>query len=630
MSAPVISAPVITVSRNARMCSDAFPSRFAATLALALIAVWPRAALSAETPPSVPVAVSASAPAPNATPAPSEVETIAVPAAAAPTDNPPGAKSVDASEATPAEATPAESTRIEATRIESTEVESTQAQAASTQTTAGQPTPTPDPPTPTASAEAQTAPVDVIAPAGPASSVDAATVEAAAVAATNVDAASVEVASIEAASVEAAAQQAAAEALAAADAARVQAEAAETAAAAAEAAAAQAISDAVDAAMSAAPRASTSAPAAPAKTVSKRKPPPTTVVQPLAQPAAAEPVAAEPAAIPLIEDTNAPPPTPSAVESTPAASSIPTANQPAPPAFAAPAVAVPAVAAPAARLPPTPRALGLPLPQPGEYIAADGAGRLDIVAVAPAAPARRRDAAPPPAALDFTLRSFGSNGHVCALEGRIVDGSAQLPTGDGVPACIVSFVATQTGVQTIDDSRTCRYFCGSHASFEGIYLRPAPGCDDAGRAATRGLFQTLYAAGDLPRAQARLSGLLEHCDNTLHWLERAQIANDLARIHARLGRREDCLQTLAPMSRDAALDDASLGEGFLPEDAAAYLPQVRAARDTLRRCRALPVAGAARAQSNALTGMPVDLPAEIPADLPADKPDPAHVGGGQR
>lgn len=291
---------------------------------------------------------------------------------------------------------------------------------------------------------------------------------------------------------------------------------------------------------------------------------------------------------------------------------------------------VASIAAPAPRLPPTPRALGLPLPQPGEYIAAAGAGRLDIVAVAPAAPARRRDAAPPPAALDFTLRSFGSNGHVCALEGRIVDGSAQLPTGDGVPACIVSFVATQTGVQAIDDSRTCRYFCGSHASFEGIYLRPAPGCDDAGRAATRGLFQTLYAAGDLPRAQARLSGLLEHCDNTLHWLERAQIANDLARIHARLGRREDCLQTLAPMSRDAALDDASLGEGFLPEDAAAYLPQVRAARDTLRRCRALPVADAARAQSNPLTGMPADIPADIPADLPADKPDPAHVGGGQR
>lgn len=594
MSAPVVSAPVITVSRNARMCSDAFPSRLAATLALALIAVWPPAALSAETPP--PVAVPASAPTPeaSATAAPTDVASIAVPAIAAPTDKPTGAKTVDASKAASAEATLAE-----AVQLESIVGESTQTHTAATAATPEQPTPT-DP------AEAEAVPVDVIAPVDAASSVDAAAVEAGSIEA--------------AASIEAVILEAAAEA------ARARAEAAETAAAAAEAAAAQAISDAVDAAMSAAPRASTPAPAAPAKTLSKRKPQaPASVAAPAAQPAAAEP-----AAIPLIEDTNAPPPTPSAVEATPAAPSMPTVNQPAPLASAAPVLAAPAVAAPAPRLPPTPRALGLPLPQPGEYIAAAGAGRLDIVAVAPAAPARRRDATPPPAALDFTLRSFGSNGHVCALEGRIVDGSAQLPTGDGVPACIVSFVATQTGVQAIDDSRTCRYFCGSHASFEGIYLRPAPGCDDAGRAATRGLFQTLYAAGDLPRAQARLSGLLEHCDNTLHWLERAQIANDLARIHARLGRREDCLQTLAPMSRDAALDDASLGEGFLPEDAAAYLPQVRAARDTLRRCRALPVAGAARAQSNPLTGMPADIPVDIPADLPADKPDPAHVGGGQR
>ncbi|MEQ1514588.1 MAG: hypothetical protein ABL934_18180 [Lysobacteraceae bacterium] len=210
-----------------------------------------------------------------------------------------------------------------------------------------------------------------------------------------------------------------------------------------------------------------------------------------------------------------------------------------------------------------------PAPKPGDYIADGGWGTLRI-----SPPARD--------GLPFAIESVGANFHLCSLDGRIVGTQATLEASDA--DCVVSFAPTADGI-TVSSTETCREYCGARAGFDGLYLRPAPGCAADAVGATRGGFKRLYDRKRFAEALAALSPLPTTCARTLGHYERAEILNDIAITHYKLGQRDACLRTLAPFEEDAALSDDEVRNHYLPSEADVWLPIIKAARFNLGLCR---------------------------------------------
>lgn len=212
---------------------------------------------------------------------------------------------------------------------------------------------------------------------------------------------------------------------------------------------------------------------------------------------------------------------------------------------------------------------------PGEYIPDGGGGLLSI------APATGKGASRGSA---FSLESVGANFHLCNLEGRIVDGRATLESYSDEPACVVDFVPAKNGLE-VNGTDSCKQFCGARAWFAGTYLRPAPGCSDAEREATRAKFKRLYDGKRHAEALATLSPLPTRCARTLDRYEEGRIRNDIAITQYRLGKRADCLRTLAPYTEEAALPDEDALKGHAPSEGETWLPILKAARFNLGLCR---------------------------------------------
>jgi hypothetical protein len=217
------------------------------------------------------------------------------------------------------------------------------------------------------------------------------------------------------------------------------------------------------------------------------------------------------------------------------------------------------------------RAAG-PAPKPGEYIAEGGWGRLVVGAA-------DRWGTP------FSLESVGANFHICNLEGHIVGGDARLEGDDDEPPCVVSFSPVAGGLRVSGDAPSCRQYCGARAGFDGVYLQPAKGCGDAARRATRSRFKQLYDSKRYTQALVTLSPLPTTCKRTLGALEQGELVNDIAITQYRLGQREACVRTLAPLAENAALSEDEVREGYPPSDAEAWLPIIKAARFNLGLCR---------------------------------------------
>lgn len=211
---------------------------------------------------------------------------------------------------------------------------------------------------------------------------------------------------------------------------------------------------------------------------------------------------------------------------------------------------------------------------PGQYITEHGWGRLTVKP-------------PTEGRLLFVIDAVGANMHVCNLEGEIRAGKAVLESSDANKPCVVTFAAQANGVAVATTTgEQCREFCGMRAQFEGVYLKPAPGCDDASRARTRKTFKQHYDKKAYAEALATLAPVLQQCAPTLDWLERGWIRNDVALTQLKLGQAAACLATLQPLAEDAALSDEAVREGYPPSDAESYLPIVKATRTNLRLCKA--------------------------------------------
>jgi hypothetical protein len=206
---------------------------------------------------------------------------------------------------------------------------------------------------------------------------------------------------------------------------------------------------------------------------------------------------------------------------------------------------------------------------PGEYITEGGWGVL-VVKPAPGGPV-------------FSLEAVGANFHICSVEGPIRNGVADLE-GDGSKRCVVRFRPQAGGVDVSSNGEPCRTYCGARAGFEGMYLRPAPGCAPSEVRRTRATFKQQFDRKAFAEARTLLEPVATRCAKTLQWADRSWIANDLALTAHRLGDHAACRRLLAPLDELAKSSDADIRGGYPPSDAEVALRIAQATRFNLKLC----------------------------------------------
>jgi hypothetical protein len=185
----------------------------------------------------------------------------------------------------------------------------------------------------------------------------------------------------------------------------------------------------------------------------------------------------------------------------------------------------------------------------------------------------------------FKINALGANGHSCEIEGSIHNGIASVETGEKGKDCRVGFTSTAGGIDVKPlTSEECRYFCGMRASFDGLYVKAAPACENAARQQTRKRFKKLYDAKQYQEARIALEQLLTTCAKSLIWYEDGSIRNDLAITQYHLRDFNGCIETLKEFQGDDAdqhLEDLKATE---PSSAEAYASILTPARHNLALC----------------------------------------------
>jgi hypothetical protein len=213
----------------------------------------------------------------------------------------------------------------------------------------------------------------------------------------------------------------------------------------------------------------------------------------------------------------------------------------------------------------------------GEYLGEAGSG---IVQIGHSAAGR----AP------FTIDTRGANGHVCSLQGTLVDGRIELVQAVPDDPCRVDLFAQGDRVTVKVMTQTfsaCRVFCGLRAGFEGDYRRPEPPCRGDRRRETQAAFLVAFHRRRYRAAQARLEPLLRTCEHWMDQRESGRVREDLAVTAYRLGDRAACRAILAPLTPDADADDAALVARYngLPVEVEVARRFAGQTRGVLRLCR---------------------------------------------
>ncbi|HYH41503.1 MAG TPA: hypothetical protein VD867_05945 [Burkholderiales bacterium] len=209
--------------------------------------------------------------------------------------------------------------------------------------------------------------------------------------------------------------------------------------------------------------------------------------------------------------------------------------------------------------------------QPGEYL--DGSGGFLIIKPATGG------------GVPFTLHTVGGNKHICDAQGTIgKNGQAVLKSDDNAP-CTLDFTTKAEGVE-VSLKKVCVGFCGARATLDGMFLKPATGCDRAGVRMSRAEFKKLYDKKAYAEARSVLEPVFKRCSKTLDSREDGWIRNDLGLTFARLGDAGACRKTLEPLAEDAGKTDAKIREELPPNEADSLIRIARAARTNLKLCDA--------------------------------------------
>ena len=212
--------------------------------------------------------------------------------------------------------------------------------------------------------------------------------------------------------------------------------------------------------------------------------------------------------------------------------------------------------------------------QPGEYL--DGRG--GYLTIKPGTGGN----------LPFTIHTVGANMHTCDVEGRIGKNGQAVVKADGEDAtCTVIFTQKPDGID-VSSANACGGFCGARAHLEGMFLKPAAGCDRAGVRKARADFKRSYDKKAYAEARTTLEPVLTRCSKTLDSDEEGWVRNDLAITLLRLGDPAACRKTLDPLTEDAAKTDAKIKEELPPSDAERVVRIARATRTNLKLCQGQP------------------------------------------
>jgi len=219
-------------------------------------------------------------------------------------------------------------------------------------------------------------------------------------------------------------------------------------------------------------------------------------------------------------------------------------------------------------------AIGQTALQPGEYL--DGRG--GYLTIKPGSGGN----------LPFTIHTVGMNMHTCDVDGQIGKNGQAIVKPDGEnTTCTVYFTQKADGID-VSLKKECGGFCGARASFDGMFLKPAAGCDRAGVRKARTAFKRLYDKKAYAEARTTLEPVLSRCTKTLDSDEEGWVRNDLAITLLRLGDPATCRKTLEPLAEDAAKTDAKIKEELPPSDAERVVRIARATRTNLKLCQGQP------------------------------------------
>uniref|UniRef100_UPI0040569182 hypothetical protein n=1 Tax=Candidatus Electronema sp. TaxID=2698783 RepID=UPI0040569182 len=142
---------------------------------------------------------------------------------------------------------------------------------------------------------------------------------------------------------------------------------------------------------------------------------------------------------------------------------------------------------------------------------------------------------------------------ICVLSGKLEGSKSIISISDEMEHikdmnCIVYFSSTSDGVNV--DSSNCDYFCGTNASFDGLYLKPATGCKANEISRSRKKFKQLYDRKAFDKAYAVLSPVLKNCERVLEREDAGWIRNDIAITEYKMGHYSDCIKTLSPLLKE--------------------------------------------------------------------------------
>lgn len=192
-----------------------------------------------------------------------------------------------------------------------------------------------------------------------------------------------------------------------------------------------------------------------------------------------------------------------------------------------------------------------------------------------------------PQASRFNIEAVGGNAHMCSLEGVVTDGTATLQSSfnakDGTP-CVVSFAMGADGIVVTSNGNACREYCGMRAMFEGLYLKPRPGCAGLERQKLNQAFIKQYRGKNYEKAASILKDMLGNCVEIMGWLDRDQTRNDYAVTLYHLGRKEECLSVLKQTWAYGVRDEDALRDTMAPTDFENYLPIAKATWHNIGLC----------------------------------------------
>lgn len=163
----------------------------------------------------------------------------------------------------------------------------------------------------------------------------------------------------------------------------------------------------------------------------------------------------------------------------------------------------------------------------------------------------------------FEIQTQSSGGHNCYAAGT-VKGTLGISDTSSEKACHIPF--TQINARDVRvgfnfDIHMC--FCGTNASFEGLFRMPPKTCTKDAQHKRRALARASYAKKDYLGAQRRLAALLKECRPFMDSGEDDAITNEIALSQYHQGNPQACLKTLSQTLawESTCADDLYVGAG---------------------------------------------------------------------